>query len=70
MPLEAEMATLCIDGGRKDKIRPGDVSGAPTGDIGLDGADLGKITVHPAHVYVAVRRLLLIKRRNSYRAGD
>ncbi|QLM10466.1 DbpA RNA binding domain-containing protein [Escherichia fergusonii] len=27
-----------------------------TGDIGLDGADIGKITVHPVHVYVAVRQ--------------
>lgn len=55
-PLVAEMATLCIDGGKKAKMRPGDVLGALTGDIGLDGADIGKITVHPAHVYVAVRQ--------------
>jgi ATP-independent RNA helicase DbpA len=27
-----------------------------TGDMGLNGADIGKITVHPAHVYVAVRQ--------------
>lgn len=55
-PLDAEMATLCIDGGKKAKMRPGDVLGALTGDIGLDGADIGKITVHPAHVYVAIRQ--------------
>lgn len=55
-PLVAQMATLCIDGGKKAKMRPGDVLGALTGDIGLDGADIGKITVHPAHVYVAVRQ--------------
>ena len=48
VPLEAEMATLCIDGGKKAKMRPGDVLGALTGDIGLDGADIGKIAVHPA----------------------
>src|SRR5690606_20579903 len=56
LPLKAEMATLCIDGGKKAKMRPGDVLGALTGDIGLDGADIGKIAVHPAHVYVAVRQ--------------
>ncbi|MEX9252239.1 ATP-dependent RNA helicase DbpA [Pseudenterobacter timonensis] len=56
VPLNAEMATLCIDGGKKAKMRPGDVLGALTGDIGLDGAEIGKITVHPAHVYVAVRQ--------------
>ena len=55
-PLKAEMATLCIDGGKKAKMRPGDVLGALTGDMGLDGADIGKIAVHPAHVYVAVRQ--------------
>ena len=38
------------------KMRAGDVLGALTGDIGLDGADIGKIAVHPAHVYVAVRQ--------------
>ena len=42
LPLEAEMATLCIDGGKKAKMRPGDVLGALTGDIGLDGADIAK----------------------------
>ncbi len=50
-------------------MRPGDVLGALTGDIGLDGADIGKIAVHPAHVYVACVRLLLIKHGNSYRVG-
>ena len=54
-PLEATMVTLCIDGGKKAKMRPGDILGALTGDMGLDGADIGKIDVHPMHVYVAVR---------------
>jgi ATP-independent RNA helicase DbpA len=55
-PLLAEMATLCIDGGKKAKMRPGDILGALTGDIGLDGADIGKIVMHPMHAYVAVRQ--------------
>ncbi|MBY6252495.1 ATP-dependent RNA helicase [Citrobacter werkmanii] len=61
LPLDAEMATLCIDGGKKAKMRPGDVLGALTGDIGLAGADIGKIAVHPAHVYVAVRQTVAHK---------
>lgn len=56
VPLEADMVTLCIDGGKKAKMRAGDVLGALTGDMGLTGADIGKIDVHPAHVYVAVRQ--------------
>ncbi|EKT57459.1 ATP-dependent RNA helicase DbpA [Providencia sneebia] len=54
-PLNAEMATLCIDGGKKAKMRPGDILGALTGDMGLDGADIGKIIIHPMHAYVAVK---------------
>ena len=68
-PLAAEMATLCIDGGKKAKMRPGDVLGALTGDIGLDGADIGKITVHPAHVYVAVRQSVAHKAWKQLQGG-
>ncbi|HAV1896313.1 TPA: ATP-dependent RNA helicase DbpA [Enterobacter hormaechei subsp. steigerwaltii] len=68
-PLAAEMATLCIDGGKKAKMRPGDVLGALTGDIGLDGADIGKITVHPAHVYVAVRQSVAHKAWKHLQGG-
>lgn len=60
LPLEAEMATLCIDGGKSENAS-GDVLGALTGDIGTDGADIGKIAVHPAHVYVAVRQTVAHK---------
>ncbi|QCT21659.1 ATP-dependent RNA helicase DbpA [Jejubacter calystegiae] len=55
-PLEATMATLCIDGGKKAKMRPGDILGALTGEMGLDGADIGKIVIHPMHAYVAVKQ--------------
>ncbi|MFS9379231.1 ATP-dependent RNA helicase DbpA [Citrobacter sp. ANG330] len=68
-PLSAEMATLCIDGGKKAKMRPGDVLGALTGDMGLQGADIGKITVHPAHVYVAVRQSVANKAWKQLQSG-
>lgn len=55
-PLDATMVTLCIDGGKKAKMRPGDILGALTGDVGLDGADIGKIVIHPTHAYVAIKR--------------
>jgi ATP-independent RNA helicase DbpA len=54
-PLDAAMDTLCIDGGKKAKMRPGDILGALTGDMGLDGADIGKIDIHPIHAFVAVK---------------
>jgi ATP-independent RNA helicase DbpA len=37
--------------------------------MGLDGADIGKIAVHPAHVYVAVRQALRIRRGSSCKTG-
>ncbi len=49
------MMTLCIDGGRKAKIRPGDVLGALTGEAGLAAADIGKIDTFTLHTYVAIR---------------
>jgi ATP-independent RNA helicase DbpA len=50
------MVTLAIQGGRKDKIRPGDILGALTGDAGIPGSDVGKIDVADMVSYVAIRR--------------
>ena len=55
-PLLPPMETLQILGGRKEKIRPGDVLGALTGDAGFDGAQIGKINVTDFSTYVAVAR--------------
>ncbi|MEJ2800914.1 ATP-dependent RNA helicase DbpA [Comamonadaceae bacterium PP-2] len=55
-PLEPAMDTLQILGGRKDKIRPGDILGALTGEAGFASADIGKINVTDFHSYVAVKR--------------
>lgn len=54
--LEPEMMTLCIDGGRKAKIRPGDILGALTGEAGITAAEVGKIDLFPMHAYVAIRQ--------------
>ena len=50
------MHTLQILGGRKEKIRPGDVLGALTKDLGFAGAQIGKINVNEFSTYVAVER--------------
>ncbi len=55
-PLLPPMETLQILGGRKEKIRPGDVLGALTGDAGFNGAQIGKINVTEFSTYVAVER--------------
>lgn len=52
--LTAPMKTLQIVGGRKEKIRPGDVLGALTGEAGFSAAQIGKINVNEFSTYVAV----------------
>ena len=55
-PLASPMVTLQILGGRKEKIRPGDVLGALTGEAGFKREQVGKITVTDQSTYVAVAR--------------
>ena len=54
--LQPPTITLCIGAGRKDKLRPGDILGALTGDAGIAGNKVGKITVTDYQAYVAIDR--------------
>jgi len=54
--LAATHRTLMIFGGRKDKLRPGDILGALTGEGGLKGADIGRIQILDSRAYVAITR--------------
>ena len=65
----APMKTLVIDAGRQDKLRPGDILGALTGDAGLDAKDIGKIDVYATRAYVAIGRALANKALERLRAG-
>jgi ATP-independent RNA helicase DbpA len=55
------MATMQIDVGRKNKIRPGDILGALTGDAGLTGSQIGKIDIFDRASYIAIDRKALRK---------
>ena len=57
-PLMPPMVTLHIQGGRKEKIRPGDVLGALTADLGYTREQVGKINVNDWSTYVAVDRAI------------
>ena len=57
-PLRPPMATLQIVGGRKEKIRAGDVLGALTGEAGFTREQVGKISVNEFSTYVAVDRAI------------
>jgi len=65
----APMKTLVIDAGRQDKLRPGDILGALTGDAGLEAKDIGKIDVFATRAYVAISRALANKALERLRAG-
>ena len=49
-----DYVTLCISAGRKEKVRPGDILGALTGDAGIKGSAVGNITVSDYAAFVAV----------------
>jgi len=55
-PLLPPMVTLQILGGRKEKIRPGDVLGALTADAGFAREQIGKIVVTEFTTFCAVQR--------------
>ena len=68
-PLVAPMVTLLILGGRKDKIRPGDVMGALAAEAGLSREQVGKITVTDQNTYVAVLRSVYREALRKLSAG-
>jgi len=68
-PLLPAMDTLQILGGRKEKIRPGDILGALTGEAGFAGTQIGKINVTDFHSYVAVQRSIAVEAVKRLSAG-
>ena len=63
------MVTLWIDGGRKQKVRPGDILGALTGSAGIAGSGVGKIDVFDNQAYVAIERQSANKALTCLRSG-
>ena len=68
-PPAAAMTTLRIDGGKTDKLRPGDILGALTGEAGLSGASIGKIAIFPTRSYVAIARQHVARALAQLEAG-
>ncbi len=68
-PLVPPMVTLHIQGGRKEKIRPGDVLGALTADLGYTREQVGKINVNEWSTYVAVDRSIAAQVASRLNAG-
>jgi ATP-independent RNA helicase DbpA len=53
-PPPPSMITIAIQGGRHDRLRPGDIVGALTADIGIDSSDIGQISVMDRISFVAL----------------
>jgi len=68
-PVQAKMTTLIIDGGKKQKIRPGDILGALTGVSGVEGKQVGKISVTENRAFVAVDRKVANTALNKLNQG-
>ncbi|MEQ1528807.1 MAG: ATP-dependent RNA helicase DbpA [Methylococcales bacterium] len=63
------MVTLWLDGGRKDKVRPGDILGALTSDKGIAATEVGKIDIFDNHAYVAIKRASVEQALACLRSG-
>lgn len=67
--LQAPMVTIQLDAGRKNKLRPGDLLGALTGDAGLAGSQIGKIDIFDIFSFVAIERPALRQTLNYFVKG-
>lgn len=67
--IRSPMITLCIDGGRKGKVRPGDILGALTSESGIAGKQVGKIDIFDRRSYVAVERCIADKALQQFSKG-
>lgn len=54
--LSPSMVTLAINGGRKNKVRAGDILGALTAKTDLPSKQIGKIDIFDTVAYVAIER--------------
>nr|WP_242620413.1 ATP-dependent RNA helicase DbpA [Shewanella maritima] len=68
-PLQAEMVTIQIDGGKKHKLRPGDIVGCLTNGKEIAGNQIGKIKVTDIRSYVAVPQALAKTALNKITKG-
>jgi ATP-dependent RNA helicase DbpA len=67
--LEPTMTTLLISGGRKDKVRAGDILGALTANAKITGQQIGKIDILDVISYVAVDKKIAKQALNVLSEG-
>lgn len=53
--VEPEFVCVGVDGGKRDKLRPGDLLGALTKDADIPAEDIGKISIAARKSYIAIK---------------
>ena len=69
LPPQVSMITLLIDGGKKQKLRPGDILGALTSKNGITGKQVGKIQIFDNWAYVAIESKVVKKSLDKLNKG-
>jgi len=54
--MQAPYATICLNGGKRQKLRKGDILGTFCKEIGLSGSQIGMITVMDQKSYIALEK--------------
>jgi len=67
--MESQWVTLCIDGGKKAKLRAGDILGTLCKEIGLSPKQIGKIMIGERQSYVAIERATAQKAHKGLEKG-
>ncbi len=70
VPPKAATKTVAIRGGRKDKLRAGDIVGALTGELGVANDAIGLITIDDRRAYVALDREVADEALRAIRKGQ
>jgi len=55
----SQFDTLCLNGGKKTKLRAGDILGTFCKEIGIDNTKIGKITITDTRSYVALHHSII-----------
>jgi ATP-independent RNA helicase DbpA len=67
--MRSEYETLCLGGGKKEKLRKGDILGALCKEIGIDPEDIGKIDLAQRRTYIALHHLVIDKTIEAFKQG-
>ena len=57
--MQSDFDTLCLNGGKKTKLRAGDILGTFCKEIGVDNAHIGKINITDTKSYIALHHTVV-----------